>query len=165
MKMLKIFAASAVSQVPEGRNTQHPTPREPGFRKPGTWVFAHAGRQVLFALGYIHSVWSWCTKTPFNHGSAVFSKVPIDKVEFGIEGTGEDNEGRSRRTSPAQHRYGPTHPAPPCTSSMSKSAGVATTQASNATYDVPNATEARAASSSPSATPLRRPRNSVHESV
>ena len=65
---------------------------------PGNDMAASELRQVLFALGYIHIVWNWCTKTPFNHGSAVFSKVPIDKVEFGIEGTGEDNEGRTITT-------------------------------------------------------------------
>ena len=65
---------------------------------PGNDMAASELRQVLFALGYIHIVWNWCTKTPFNHGSAVFSKVPIDKVEFGIEGTGEDNEDRTITT-------------------------------------------------------------------
>ena len=56
--MLKIFAAGAVTRVPEGRNTQHPTPGEPGFRNPGTRVFS------LPTLGRLAKWQAWADELP-----------------------------------------------------------------------------------------------------
>jgi hypothetical protein len=63
------------------------------------WELQH----MLHALRYVHCVWSWCTaelkntkRTSGNFGSAVFSKLPLIKVEFGmsLDNNELDKEGR-----------------------------------------------------------------------
>ena len=56
-------------------------------------------RLALFALGYVHVVWNWCVDTPSIHGSAVFSRCPMEQVTFGTGTDGLlDPEGRTITT-------------------------------------------------------------------
>ena len=55
-------------------------------------------RAGLAELGYAHVAWNWCAKAPGNHGSAVFSKVPFQNVEWGLDGNNHDEEGRTITT-------------------------------------------------------------------
>ena len=70
-------------------------------------------RLSLFALGYVHVIWNWCPDTPSIHGSAVFSRVPISEVAYGLQEDGlTDPEGRVITT-----RFGDTSfvwPYTPC---------------------------------------------------
>jgi exonuclease III len=54
---------------------------------------SHVLRKVLAELGFRWVVWNWNTRTPANHGSAVFSRHPME-AEFGVHGDGTDEEGR-----------------------------------------------------------------------
>ena len=56
-------------------------------------------RAALAALGFVHVEWNWCVDTPTNHGSAVFSRVPIQRVSLGTSVDGlHDPEGRTITT-------------------------------------------------------------------
>ena len=54
---------------------------------------SHVLRKVLAELGFKWVVWNWNTRSPSNHGSAVFSRHPME-AEFGVHGDGTDEEGR-----------------------------------------------------------------------
>lgn len=55
-------------------------------------------RAALLQLGFEHCIWNWCSDTPHLHGSAIFSKVRIDRCTFGVGIDGTDPEGRTITT-------------------------------------------------------------------
>ncbi len=40
---------------------------------------------MLFAMGYSHIAWNWCAAKPEIHGTAIFSRRPWEKIQFGTE--------------------------------------------------------------------------------
>ena len=60
-----------------------------------TKMAASTLKAMLFAQGYQHVAWNWCVDKPEIHGTAVFSKVPWDKIHFGTQDGTTDPEGRT----------------------------------------------------------------------
>jgi exodeoxyribonuclease III len=63
------------------------------------WELKH----MLHALGYIHCIWNWCTspldtstRSCGNFGTAIFSKIPLENIQYGFgdDTTAIDREGR-----------------------------------------------------------------------
>ena len=54
---------------------------------------SHVLRRVLAELGFSWVAWNWNVHNTSNHGSAIFSRHPME-VEFGLHGDGTDSEGR-----------------------------------------------------------------------
>ena len=60
-------------------------------------------RQALEVLGFRHAIWNWCKETPGLHGSAILSRIAIDKVAFGLSDGHSDPEGRTITTEFKDH--------------------------------------------------------------
>jgi exonuclease III len=70
------------------------SPLEPKSTK----IESRALRLLLFAMGYAFIYFNICCKTPHTHGTAILSRVALDKVEFGMNGDDSDPEGRTITT-------------------------------------------------------------------
>ena len=60
-----------------------------------TKIAARTLRLMMFAMGYKHIAWNWCVDSPHTLGTAIFSKIPWSKIEFGTTNGSLDKQGRT----------------------------------------------------------------------
>ena len=65
------------------------------YEEKSTKIAARTLRLMLFAMGYTHVAWNWCVDNPHTHGTAIFSKIPWTKMDFGTADGLVDPQGRT----------------------------------------------------------------------